>query len=126
MSSLEEAIVDRLLTGSAVANLVDDRVFPDDVPSHTTPSPWIVYAIPSSEATDLLAANLDSVNTVEVSVFAESKATAVELANLVRDRLHKWQGGLVHRALWERNDRYDVDGGFVVVVSFRVWAFASG
>jgi hypothetical protein len=119
--TLEEVIVARLRAFPAVADLVADRVFADDVLSHTTPTPWIVYSVPSSEATDVLAANLDSRNTLEVAVYSETKAQAVALRDAVRTALHTYRLLPVQRVLWESTDTNDVEGGYLFIVTFRVW-----
>lgn len=124
--TLEEVIVARLRAFAAVADLVADRVFADDVPSHTTPAPWLVYSVPTSEATDILAANLDSRNTLEVAVYSESKAEAVALRDAVRTALHTYRLQPVQRVLWESTDSHDVGGGYLYTITFKVWCDGPG
>lgn len=114
-----------LTSDAVVASLVGGRIFPGDIPPHTTPTPWVFFAIPEEVPTDELNADGSERLTVEFELFAETFAEANALKLAVKSALHKWRGGEVNRCLWAGTDYTAVEDGHNITVRFMVWASSS-
>lgn len=125
MASVEESIRDRLGTDTALAALVGTRIYPDSVPDYDAPRPWIYYTTTDSAPGLDLAGNADELHTVEFDVIADTKSAVKAVAVALVNRLHKWRGGQVSRALWAGTSAEDLDGGHLLTVRFRVWGISA-
>ena len=89
-----DALIERLLTGTAVAALVADRIYPHWAPQGITPGQayLVVLQISAVRTHHTLGASGLVEARVQVDVFAGSLRAADELAKAVRQRLDGYRG----------------------------------
>ena len=122
MATIQESILERLLSDAAVSSLVGDRIYPDDVPDHQLSAPFIYYTVPEEQPNTTLRGDMMSVGcTVEFELLAESYAQLNDLKTALRTSLHLWRGGQVKRAFWKSSQSGVTDDGYRATVLFTVF-----
>jgi len=127
MPTVEESVRERLGTDVAVAGLVEDRIYPTQIPDYEIPSPWVMYAVRESEPSDTLAGETTLIRyRFEFDVLADTYAAGRDVAEAIRLALHDWSGGQVAAAFWVGTNSNLVDDGYHFEVAFNVWGYESG
>ncbi len=102
--------------------LVDDRIYPGEIPDDETPTPWLYYAVPETEPLDELDADTSDVRSeAEFHALADTYATAKAIIDAVRAVLDTYRGGQVRRAFWMGTAEETTEDGYHHVARFTVW-----
>ena len=118
-----EQVYQRLASDTVITGLVGDRIYPNSIPDHTTPTPWVFYTFPDGEPDgEQLDASEDGSFSLTVDVLAEDYDQGKALADAVWSRLHGWQGGQVKGAFWTGMSEQPVDEGYHFSREFTVKA----
>lgn len=120
-ADVEGTIFDLLSTDSAgFAALVGDRLFPNFIPPHTTPLPWVAYAVTAADPVEGVSASTSARLEIGFDVVAETYAEVRAIFNALKTRLHGYRGGQVLRALWQNFQAQEVEEGYHAAVGFLV------
>jgi hypothetical protein len=117
----EEAIRQFLGESESVSALVDDRIYPGEIPDDDTPSPWIFYFLSEERPDAKLASNDWGSATARVEGFAETYSEARELKEAVKTALNARLVGGLYKCLWKDATTEPVDGGFNVTLDFELY-----
>lgn len=102
--NIEQSILGRLSSDTAITALVGDRIYPTVIPNDEPDLPWITYAVTDvSPRDDALTEPYQHADfQVSFAVVANYKdyETLRDLTDAIRTRLHYWQGGQVYESKW--------------------------
>lgn len=122
MATPEELVYDRLASDSALTTLIGDRLFPNIVPPHETPLPWVFYTVTEVTPLGTLGRTLTEKQSFSFDVLADTFADARAVATGIRDRLDGWTDrDQIQRVLWQRTANELTEDGFHQVVEVVVW-----
>lgn len=86
-----KVITGRLLQYEAFDNLVEDRLFPGTIPQTRT-FPAVTYNIIVATPDKTKDATLQDTLTFQMSIFSKSYAEVYDVYQVIRDRLHRFEG----------------------------------
>ena len=105
----------------AVIESVTPNVHPTQ-PEANTDLPRIVYTVTASEPVrNLQGLGSLTKHTVQIESWADTSADANALLAGVRAVLDGYQGGQIHRALWNGHDTQPEDLGYHGTATYTVW-----
>lgn len=86
-----KVITGRLLQHEAFDNLVKDRLFPGTIPQTRT-FPAVTYNIIVATPDKTKDTTLQDTLTFQISIFSKSYAEVYDVYQVIRDRLHRFEG----------------------------------
>lgn len=89
---LEDALRTRLLADSAIANLINDRMFVNEAPQGVN-KPYVVYTVISLMPQYGTSCVYDEM-TIQYSCFAEKYADARSVVNAIRNNIGRFSGAI--------------------------------
>jgi hypothetical protein len=118
-----------LLGGAAVVtDLVDQRIFPGEIPDDEPQRPWLYYAVPESVPIALLDGTAGVRHSIEFHAFADSYSQAAAIVAAILDVLNglTW-GRRVNSSFWSGTGEEVTEDGYHHVARFDIEAkFPSG
>lgn len=116
---LEEAIRQTLGEYQPLVDLVDDRIYPGEVPDDDAPTPWLFFQV-IEETPDNTLDSSDDWDQAKfvVEVFAKTYDAATQLRTSIRDGLNNQLIGLLYRCLWVKTSTQRVEEGVNATLEF--------
>ncbi|VTR95223.1 : DUF3168 [Gemmata massiliana] len=121
MPSIQETLYSALASDAVLTALVDDRIYPGQIPDDETPSPWLMYQVPEANPFDDLDGGSDTQLQIEFHALADSYAEAKAIVDAVSAVLHAYTGGQISRAFWNGTSEESTELGYHHVARFDVW-----
>lgn len=118
---IETSIYQRLSTYTALTDLVGTKIFPN-VPTDNSQIPAVTYRIVSAEPQLTTAGSADLTKyMLQIDVWAFNLDTTMSAMAAVKNALHLYQGGNIHRAFLNSQNTEQAEDGYNGVLQFTVW-----
>ena len=118
---IEQSIYQRLSSFTALTDLVGTKIFPN-VPTDNSQIPAVTYRIVSAEPQLTTAGSADLTKyLLQIDVWAFNLDTTMSAMGAVKNALHMYQGGNIHRAFLNSQNTEQAEDGYNGVLQFTVW-----
>lgn len=122
MPSIQETLRAALAADPALTALVDDRIFPGEIPDDEALTPWLYYSVPESvPLDDLDGTEIDVQSEMEFHALGSTYAEAKGIIDRVTHVLKEHSGGVVKRSLWQGTSEDSTEDGYHHAARFVVW-----
>lgn len=122
MASIQETLRAALGADETLTALVEDRIFPGEIPDDEADPPWLFYQVPESVPYEELDdGDTEVQHQVEFHALGDSYSTAKTIIECVKAVLNSYHGGQIRRAFWQGTSEDQTEEGYHHVARFTVW-----
>lgn len=125
MPSTQESIRAALGADATLTAIVEDRIYPGQIPDEDDPTPWLFYAVLESIPSDELSGGDEVREQYEFHALADTYAEAKAIIDAVLGVLDTFSGGQITRAFWRGTSEETTEDGYHHVARFDVWGKSS-
>jgi hypothetical protein len=119
--SVQEDLRSLLGADLPITGLVDQRIYPGQVPDEEDPTPWLYYALPESVPVETLAGIAMVRHQVEFHAMADTYAEAKRVLDAVKDLLDGYVSGRrIILSLWQGTAEEVTDDGYHHVARYQI------